>query len=84
MLAGISSPPPVPYGGDKGQEGPPGWAYEGVDDFRVCRAFQRTSSRKSLGPDGISPLVMFGANGGSRPSMDGPGHRWMAWPPPLK
>ena len=30
---------------------------------------------------------VFGANGGSRPSMDGlamAGHRWMAWPPPLK
>ena len=28
-------------------------------------------------------LGLFGANGGSRPSMDGPGHPWMAWHPPL-
>ena len=58
MLAGISFPPPVPYDGDEGQEGPPGRAYEKVDDLRVRRAFQKTSGKKSPGPDGISPLVV--------------------------
>ena len=39
MLAGISSPPPIPCDGDEGQEGPPGQAYKKVDDTRVRRAF---------------------------------------------
>ena len=58
MLVDISFPPPVPYDGDEGQEGPLGRAYKKVDDLRVRRAFQKTSGKKSPGPDGISLLVV--------------------------
>lgn len=57
MLAEISSPPPVPYEGGVGQEGPPGQAYLLADNACVHRAFRRASSRKSPGPDGIGPLA---------------------------
>jgi ribonuclease HI len=58
MLTEISFPPPVPYEGGEGQEGPPGRAYKEVDEARVSTAFQRTSSKKSPGPDSLSPLAI--------------------------
>ena len=57
MLADISFPPPTPYEGDEGQEGPPGRAYLKISDRYVQRAFQKTSSKKSPGLDGIGPLA---------------------------
>ena len=50
----ISSPPLTPYHGDEGERGPPGSAYQAVDERMVHRAFSGTSS-KSLGPDGMGP-----------------------------
>ena len=56
MLAGISSPPPpVPYDGGEGEEGPPGRAFEKIDDFRVRRAFQGTTARRARAPMGFPP-----------------------------
>lgn len=57
MLVGISFPPPVPYDGDEGQEGPPGSAFDAVNMERVPQAFRGTSS-KSQGPDGVGPLAI--------------------------
>ena len=48
----------------------------------VRLAVQRTPKFCSL--CAAKETDVFGANGGSRLSMDGSGHRWMAWPPPLK
>ena len=53
----ISFPPPVPHDGDEGQAGPPGQAYTLVDNACVERAFRRTSTKKSPGPDAIGPLA---------------------------
>ena len=50
-------PPPVPYEGGEGQEGPPGQAFRLVDNLCVHWAFQKTSSKKSPGPDGVGPLA---------------------------
>ena len=57
MFMGISFPPPTPYDGDEGQEGPPGTAFHAVDEHLVARAFRGTS-KKSPGPDGIGPLAI--------------------------
>ena len=58
VLMGISFPPPTPYGGDVGQEGPPGTAFHAVDEHLVARAFRGTSKKKSPSPDGIGPLAI--------------------------
>ena len=58
MLASISFPPPEPYDGNEGQEGPPGRAFEKVDDFWVLKAARGISGKKSPASDGISPLAI--------------------------
>lgn len=58
MLADISFPPPIPYEADEGQEGPPGTAYQAIDERLVKLAFKVTSRKKSPGPDGIGPLAI--------------------------
>lgn len=58
MLMDISFPPPAPYGGDEGQEGPPRTAFRAIDKRIVQRAFRGTSTKKSLGPDGVGPLAI--------------------------
>ena len=55
---GISFPPPTPYDGDEGQEGPDGTAFHAVDEHLVARAFRGTSKKKSPGPDGIGSLAI--------------------------
>ena len=57
MLMDISFPPPTPYDGDGGLEGPPGTAYQLVDEH-VARAFRGTGKKKSPGPDGIGSLAI--------------------------
>ena len=47
----ISFPPPTPYNGDEGDDGPPGVAYMSVDERMVATAFQGTNKKKSPGPD---------------------------------
>lgn len=58
ILAGISSPPPVPHDGDEGPESPPGRTFEKAKDIWVRKAFQGTSSKRSPGPDSIAPLAI--------------------------
>lgn len=58
ILMDISFPLPVHYGGDEGQEGPPGTAFQAIDDRIVRRAFDGTSTKKSPGPDGFGPLAI--------------------------
>ena len=58
MLVSISFPPPVPYDGDEGEEGPTGSAHRLVNERVVCMAFSGTSTRKSPGPDSLSPLAV--------------------------
>ena len=58
MLLSISFPAPIPYEGGEGEPGPPGQAYRLVDSRLAATAFKGTSTKKSPGPDGISPLAI--------------------------
>ena len=55
MLMDISFPPPTQYGGDGGQEGPPGTAFQATDEQLARQAPRGTNSKKSPGPDGTFP-----------------------------
>ena len=54
----ISFPAPTAYEGDGGVEGPPGTAFQLVDERTVQRTFGGMSTKKSPGPDGVGPLAI--------------------------
>lgn len=58
MLVDISFPEPVEYEGDEGQRGPPGTAYQTIDERLVQRVCWGMSTKKSPGPDGVGPLAI--------------------------
>ena len=58
MLMDISFPAPAPYGGEEGQEGPPGSAFQAINERIIHKAFRGTSTKKSPGPDGVGPLAI--------------------------
>lgn len=57
----ISFPPPAPYEGDKGQEGPTGTAYQIVDEH-----FPGHKQQGEPRADGIDPLAIQCICGGAR------------------
>ena len=57
VLMEISFPAPTPYDSNEGVHGPPGTAYQAVNDL-VVQCTSRGTSCKIPGPDGIGPLAI--------------------------
>ena len=57
-----SFPAPTPYDGNEDVRGPPGTAYQAVNNLVVQRAFRGTSCKKSPGPGGIGPPLPSAAS----------------------